>query len=180
MIYTYNEMLEKYKSDYQIKKAIMNCKVFKLNKGIYSDTSFVNDLEILSKKYPYGIIASNSAYFYYDLTDVIPNRVSIATNRKTRMIKDNEIKQIRVRDDLYELGKTKINYEGVDINIYDKERLLVDLARNKNKMQYDLYKEIVKNYRKISNSLNVRKIEEYIKYFANSKKIFEIIQDEVF
>ena len=42
----------------------------------------------------------------------------------------------------------------IKINIYDKERMLIDLARNKNKIGYDLYKEIISNYRKLANSLD--------------------------
>ena len=45
---------------------------------------------------------------------------------------------------------------------------------------YDLYKEIISNYRKLVNSLDTQKIEEYLQYFVNGDKIFEIIQDEVF
>jgi hypothetical protein len=83
-----------------------------------------------------------------------------------------------MKNELYNLGKTQIEYEGVTINIYDKERMLIDLARNKNQIGYDLYKEIIANYRK--NTLDTQKIEEYLQYFVNGDKIFEIIQDEVF
>ena len=96
------------------------------------------------------------------------------------MISSNKIKQIRVKEELYNLGKTEIYYEGIKINIYDKERMLIDLARNKNQIGYDLYKEIISNYRKLANSLDTQKIEEYLQYFVNGDKIFEIIQDEVF
>ena len=56
----------------------------------------------------------------------------------------------------------------------------IDLARNKNQIGYDLYKEIILNFRKQSNTLDTQKIEEYLQYFVNGDKIFEIIQDEVF
>ena len=49
-----------------------------------------------------------------------------------------------------------------------------------NQIGYDLYKEIISNYRKQVNSLDTQKIEEYLQYFVNGDKIFEIIQDEVF
>ena len=64
-----------------------------------------------------------------------------------------------MKNELYNLGKTQIDYEGIIINIYDKERMLIDLARNKNKIGYDLYKEIISNYRKLVNSLDTQKIE---------------------
>ncbi len=180
MIFTYNELLLKYKSAYQIEKAVKNSEIYKIEKGIYSDVANVKYLEVITKKYPYGVIASYSAYYYYNLTDVIPNKIYLATKRNGTTIDSKKIKQIRMKDELYNLGKTKIEYEGIKINIYDKERMLIELARNKNKIGYDLYKEIISNYRKQVHLLDTQKIEEYIQYFVNGNKIFEIIQDEVF
>jgi len=180
MLYNYSELLSKYQSAYQIQKAVDNKEIYKIEKGIYSDVPNVHYLEIIMKKYPYGIFTSYSAYYYHNLTDVIPNKMYLATDRNNRMIYSNKIKQIRMKDELYNLGKTQIEYEGIKINIYDKERMLIDLARNKNQMGYDLYKEIISNYRKQVNSLDTQKIEEYLQYFVNGDKIFGIIQDEVF
>ena len=67
----------------------------------------------------------------------------LATNRNATTIHSDKIQQIRMKDELYNLGKTQIGYEGITINIYDKERMLIDLARNKNQIGYDLYKEII-------------------------------------
>ena len=180
MVYTYKELLLDYKSAYQIEKAVKDGKIYKIEKGIYSDIPSVHYLAVIMKKYPYGVFTSYSAYYYHNLTDVIPNKIYISTDRNNRMISSNKIKQIRMKDELYNLGKTEIDYEGIKINIYDKERMLIDLARNKNKIGYDLYKEIISNYRKLANSLDTQKIEEYLQYFINGDKIFEIIQDEVF
>ena len=85
-----------------------------------------------------------------------------------------------MQDKLYELGITTIEYDGTTIKIYDKERLLIDLARNKNQIAYDLYKEIVTSYREIVDLINMKKIEEYLLHFPNADKILEIIQSEVF
>lgn len=180
MLYNYNEILEKYKDDYNIKKAIDNKELYKIEKGLYSDKSNVHYLAIIYKKYPNAVISGHSAYYYHNLTDVIPKKIVVCTNRNATRITNLKIKQIRMKDELYDLGKTTTIYEDTVINIYDKERLLIDLARNKNKIGYDLYKEIIANYRNISSSLNMRKIEEYLSYFINADKIFEIIQDEVF
>lgn len=180
MIYTYNELLVKFKSAYQIEKAVKDGNIFKVEKGIYSDVDNIHYLSVIMKKYPYTVFTSYSAYYYHNLTDVIPKKLYLATNRHSTIIMSEKIKQIRMKDELYDLGRTEIDYEGVKINIYDKERLLIDLARNKNKIGYDLYKEIISNYRKIVNKLDIQKIEDYLQYFINGDKIFEIIQDEVF
>ena len=169
-----------YGSDYQIRKAVNENKLYKLEPGIYSDKEKVHYLELFTRTYPNAIISGDSAYYYHNLTDVIPDKIYLSTERNNRMIYSNKIKQIRMKDELYNLGKTQIEYEGIKINIYDKERMLIDLARNKNQIGYDLYKEIISNYRKQVNILDTQKIEEYLQYFFNGDKIFEIIQDEVF
>lgn len=180
MLYTHKELLNKYKSNYQIEKAVKENKIFKIEKGIYTNKKNVHYLEVLVKKYPKAIITGKSAYYYHNLTDVVPDKIYLATNRTAVRINNNRIKQISVSDNLFELGKETIIYEGATINIYNKERMLIDLARNKNQIGYDLYKEIISNYRKLANSLDTQKIEEYLQYFVNGDKIFEIIQDEVF
>lgn len=182
MIYNYNEMLEKHKNPYQIKKLLEEGEIYKIEKGIYSNKPNLHYLAIIMKKYPYAIITSHSAYYYHNLTDVIPKKIYLATKRNATTISSNDIQQIRTKDIFYNIGKTEIKYEGVKINIYDKERLLIDLARNKNRIGYDLYKEIISNYRllALSHSIDTQKIQEYLECFSNKDKIFEIIQNEVF
>lgn len=167
-------------SSYKINKALYNKEIYKIDKGIYSDVSNVHYLDVIMKKYPDTIIAGHSAYYYHNLTDIIPKNLFLATDRNHFMIHYDNIKQIRMKNDLYELGMEKIEYEGVFIKIYNKERLLIDLVRNKKKMGYDLYKEIILNYRDIVSSLDMQKIEEYLNYFRNGDRLFEMIQDEVF
>ena len=52
MILLYKELIKQYKSDYEIKKLIKIGKIFKIEKGIYSDQKNVNYLKVLTKKYP--------------------------------------------------------------------------------------------------------------------------------
>ena len=47
-------------------------------------------------------------------------------------------------------------------------------------MGYDLYKEIVLNYRKIVDELDMSLIQEYLNYFNNSNRLYQILMDEIF
>ena len=60
MIYKYSELLKKriYTSDVDIKKAITNSKLFKIDFGLYSDKKINSKLEIISKKYENYIFKS--------------------------------------------------------------------------------------------------------------------------
>ena len=57
MIYNYKEILEIYKSDYNLKKALDNKEVYKIEEGLYSDYPNISYLKKITKKYPYAIIS---------------------------------------------------------------------------------------------------------------------------
>ena len=180
MIYNFKEIKDKYKSNYQISKAIKEKKIFKIDKNVYSDEENVNYLEVISKKYPNAIFTMDSAFYFHNLTDVIPKKISLAISRNSSRIKDEKINQILVIERLFEIGKIEKIIEGAKINIYDKERMLIELIRNKKQMAFDYYKEIISNYRKNINNLDMSKIEEYIESFPNEEHIYETLQREVF
>ena len=46
MLYNHNEVKKIYKSDYQIKKAIKDGLLYKLDIGVYSDKNIINPLII--------------------------------------------------------------------------------------------------------------------------------------
>ena len=69
MIYKYSELLKKriYNSDIEIKRAINDDKLFKIDFGLYSDKKINLKLEIISKKYENYIFNSESAFFYNNI-----------------------------------------------------------------------------------------------------------------
>ena len=180
MVYAYKDLIDKYGSNYQIQKAVREKKLYKVESGIYSDKENNHYLDIFIHKYPNAIISGDSAYYYHNLTDVIPKKIFMTTDRKSGRFKDKHIVQSFSIDNYFNLGKTNIEFEGVNINIYDKERMLVELMKNKRTTPYDYYKEIIGNYRKIKDKLDVYKLQEYINIYPSGEKIMSMIQDEVF
>ena len=180
MIMNYSEAYKKYKNDYGINKAILNKEIYKVARGMYSDKKNIDPIAVYSKKYPNAIITLDSAFYYYKLSDYIPNKVNMAIARHARVIKDSDITVSYVDDEILNYGKTVVKVDGEDVNIYDKERLLVELIRKKNQIPFDYYKEIIANYRKISDELDMSKIEEYMALFKNEVNIGNSLLREVF
>jgi len=180
MLYFRSELLDKYDSTYKLKKALKNNEIFKVQNGLYSDKKYVGTVEIISKKYPNAILTSGSTFYYQDLTDVIPNVYYLATSRNFTRIKDKNIKQIFVPNKILNIGTTTMKIENAKVNIYNKERMLVELVRKKNQIPFDYYKEIIANYRRCIDTLDVYKIQEYIAIFPNEVSLFDTIQREVF
>ena len=180
MIYNYKEIMEIYKNDYNLKKALNKNEIFKLDTGIYSSKKIVSPLVIYSKKYPNSVITMDSAYYYYNLTDVIPSKVYLATDRNTDKIHNEKIVQTFMSKDILYQGRVNLKTNDGIINIYDRERLLIELIRKKNQIPFDYYKEIISNYRAIVDELDMYKIEEYLALFKNDMSLSNILQMEVF
>lgn len=180
MILTYKECIEKYGNDYRLAMAVREESIYRVEPGVYSTKRYSSDLEVIVKKYPNAILTGESAFYYHDLTDVIPERYHIATKAKAAKLTDARIEQIYTRDDLLEKGVIEVEIHGVKVKMYDKERMLIELLRNKNSMPYDLYKEILGNYRKIIETLQIWRIQEYVDIFPKSKMISKALEEEVF
>lgn len=179
MIMTYAQCLQAYGSDYKIKKAIQSGELFQKEKGIYSNTQHCSDLDVINIKYPNAVFSGKSAYYYYGLTDVIPKKYILTTKREASRIKNSIIEQNFAKDGIYEFGIRNIKYQNTVIQIYSKERLLVDLIRFRSKYSLDYYKEIISGYRNIIEELDFFEIEDYAMMFKNGDSMLNAIQMEV-
>ena len=180
MICSYDQCIDKYGSDYQIKKRVSAGELFKLIPGFYSDSKHVSELELVTLRYPKAIFTMNSAFYYHSLTDAIPQKFFLATDKDASKISNPQIVQVFVPEGILKLGVKEMNYEGTVINVYSKERMLIEAVRNKNKMPYDYYKEIIGNYRGIIDELDIQAIQEYAEVFPRSRVITERLKSEVF
>ena len=100
--------------------------------------------------------------------------------KKFFLINDKNVKQIFIPNELFDFGKTQIEMENIIINIYNEERMLVELIRKKNIMPFDYYKELITSYRKKSDKLDIYKIQEYISYYKNESTLIDTLMREVF
>ena len=179
MLLTYQECLDKYGSDYQLKREIRSGSLFMKEKGLYSTKRNVPEIDVLMRKYPKTVCTGRSAFYYHGLTDMIPDHYYLATRRTDTRIRDSRVIQSFLKDDIFEAGITEIPYNNSSIRIYDKERMLIELIRFKSKMPMDYYKEIIHNYRQISCELDYGSVEEYASMFKSGAMYMNMIQMEV-
>ena len=179
MILTYGECVDRYGTDYRIKKEIQAGRLFRREKGIYTDEKLCSDVSVIVAKYPRAIFTGESAYYYYGLTDVIPECFHLATLRTDSRIRNESVQQYFVNAELFPLGKTTMDYHGFQIPIYSRERLLVDLIRQKSKLPYDYYKELIRSYRRVSEELDLFSVEECAEKLRNRRSIMKAIELQV-
>lgn len=180
MIFTYKECLQRCGSKYNMNKMIASGEIFKQEKGIYSDVKYVPEYQIISAKYPKAVFSLDSAFYYHGLTDVIPDKYYLTTEKSAAKIKDPRVVQIFENSDVLHVGAKNILYGDTKILMYTKERMLVELLRKKNKLPFDYYKEILGNYRKIIYELDVSAVQNMIMMMPKTRMIMEALELEVF
>jgi hypothetical protein len=179
MLYSYEECMKNYHSDYRIKQAVKNGNLYKLAPGIYSDRKYEPDTAIIRKRYPKAVFTLNSAFYYQGLTDTIPSFYYLATDKDAAKITDKNVKQIFDNYDSMDMGVEIKKYSGDDIQVFSKERLLIELIRNRNKLSFDYYKEIISSYRRLIDELDFMMVEEYAEKLPRTKAVMEVVQMEV-
>ena len=122
----------------------------------------------------------DSAFYYLGLTDVIPDEYHIATDKHSFYLSDQRIRQYYVQSEILETGVITMTRRDATFRIYDRERMLMELLRYKNKLPFDYYKEILNNYRSLIYELDIERIQEYASTFPKHKMISEALDKEVF
>ena len=174
MIYLYKDLEKRGYSDYQIKKMVSNKQLYMIKKGVYSDKEDFHYLEYIAKKHPNAIFTIETACQCYGLLNRVILPYKVVTKQKDRKILDDNIKQIFMSDNLYSIGMKEVKYLGFDIKIYDLERLLIEVVRNKKNLDFAVYQEIINGYKKIIKLINKDKLLSYISYFKDHKIEYRI------
>lgn len=178
MIYRHKDLKKSGISNYQIKKKLEKKELFMIQKGIYSDQKKNNNLDVIMSKYSDCVMTLDSALYYYGLIKKEPKYFYLATKQKARKINNDLVKQTFMTDGLLYLGNNKIKYGGQVILSFDLERLLIEVVRNKTKMDYDVYQESINSFIKLKKILNIKKLNDYLTIF-NDKKISKRINTDL-
>ena len=173
--------MERYGSYYAISKEMVAGRLIKIERGIYSDNKeYVPGEGIVQKKYPHAVFTMESAFLYHRLTDVVPDKYSLATPVRTTAIADRRIKQYFVPEGTLDIGRTEMDVAGVKVAVYDLERMLIELMRYRRKLPYDYYKEVLGNYRSNLDRLYPAKLDDYLAAFPKRDAISRFLDLEVF
>lgn len=176
----YKACARRFGSPYQIEKAVRDGRLFKMAPGVYSEGGSESEIEVLQYRYPESVVTLGTAYYYYDLTDVIPETYDFLTARNARRIHDERIRQYYIPAEALKVGMVVRNFNGEHVRTYDLERLVIETARMKSSLPPDLYKEVILAFRRRSDEIAPSKIVEYLDLFPKKDRIERTIDEEVF
>lgn len=143
-------------------------------RGVYILTEVWDDefynLQIRFKK---GIFSGETALFLYELTDRTPKRfqMTFPKSYNTTTLKNENVKYIRVKKELYTLGVTTVlTPSGNPVRAYGIERTLCDILRGHINTDIQVISEAFKRYAK-SSTRNIPLLSEYAKKLRVDKKL---------
>lgn len=147
--------------------------------GVYvSPEAWADDNYVLSLRCPNAVFSHDEALYYHGLIDREPSgpTITIYTGYSTsRLIKDG-IKVYTVKRDLLEVGKTTVvNSFGHKIPIYDMERTICDLVRNRTQFEIQDYQTALKAYASRRDK-DLNRLMKYAELFHITSKLREYME----
>ena len=168
-----------YKSD--IGKLVTNGVLERIRHGFYQSVGNldITEAEYLSHLIPEGIVCVESALFHYGYTDFTPREWSIAVPRAVsqKKLKTAGIpfKAYYIQPDVYELGKTKADFDGTMLLIYDKERTICDCFKYRTKLDNELFAKAVNAYAN-DKEKKLANLSKYAKRLHVYKKVTDMME----
>lgn len=155
----------------------------KLGHGLYSlSREDVDEYFEFQQKCPKGVFSYGTSAYFWNLSDRVPNVLSCTVPRgynTSRLKIDTKVKYHYLPQDLYDIGIVEIiSPQGAMVRVYDRERTICDLIRDRKKVDTQLYSNALNVYFK-SREKNIRKLMKYGKAFRITEeleKYMEVLQ----
>lgn len=135
-----------------LQKLIAQGYVEKVRYGYYQwvDQEDFSEVSIVVRLFPDAILCMDTALRYYGYSDRTPVEWHLAVSKdsgKSRFKIDYPfVKPYYVEPSLLELGLTIGKMDGHKVRIYDKDRLMCDCLRYRNKMDKEIFNKAIQNY----------------------------------
>ena len=141
------------------------------------DTS--SEEQLIATLIPKAIICVESALFHYGYSDFAPRKWSIAVPRsmsRTKLDIDAlELQTSYVQSEIYELGKTTADFNGVILPVYDRERTICDCFKYRSRLDNEIFNKALNAYVNDSKK-DLRNLSEYAKKLRVHKKVTELME----
>ena len=136
----------------QRQKLIEEGCIEKVRRGYYQwiDHEDFSETGTVIRLFPDAILCMDTALRYYGYSDRTPAEWHLAVSKdsgKSRFNIDYPfVKPYYIEPAVLELGLTKGNMDGYEIRIYDKDRVICDCLRYRNKMDKEIFNKAIQNY----------------------------------
>ena len=140
----------------------------RVGRGVYSSADvWLDAMLLIHLRSEQAIFSHETALFLHDMTDREPfiYSVTVKTGYNPHRLKEDGIKVYTIKEELHELGLSEaITPFGHLVPVYDKERTLCDILRNRKNVDKQILQDALKSYSKRQDK-DLRRLMSYAETF---------------
>lgn len=152
--------------------------LLRIKHGYYqsADDPYLSEEQFLASLLPGAVICLESALFRYGYSDLTPRAWSVTVPRNISLnklkIDGLELDVHFVSKDLYDIGRTTADFNGVQLAIYDRERTICDCFKFRSQLDSEVFSKALNVYAK-DEQKNLANLIIYAKKLRVYKKVEE-------
>lgn len=158
---------------------VKNGTLVRISRGYYGLPNYIEDeyYKIASKS-KNARFSMATALYLHNLSDRTPlvYNITLPFGYSGALQKEKKVILNFVKRELLDLGAIEMTSPfGMKIKVYDIERTICDIIKNKNKMDAEIFSKALKDYAKSKNK-NLSKLTKYAKAMNIEKKVSEYME----
>lgn len=178
--YVTTKILKEYKiNNYFLSELVKEKQIIRIARGYYSlNDGFADNFYIILSKCKKAIFSDATALYFHNLSDRVPLVYDIAVPYGYGNCYKNSsrVSLHYIKPDNIELGLCIMKSPfGLDIKVYDMERTICDIIKNRNKMDMEIFTKALQRYSRLNNK-DLHKLMRYAKKLNIDRKVREYMQ----
>lgn len=168
-------------STQEVAKLCKEGRLLRIKHGYYqrADALYLPDEQSLASLLPEAVVCLESALFHYGYSDFTPRAWSVMVPRNISLSKLEidglELDVHFTSKDLYDIGKTTADFNGVQLAIYDRERTICDCFKFRSQLDSEVFNKALNAYAK-DDQKNLANLVMYAKRLRVYRKVAEIME----
>jgi len=151
----------------------------RVTRGVYVSVDELEDKYFTSQAIcRKGIFSNDTALYLHGFSERTPIKytLTIPSGYNTKLLKDKRYNFFYIKKELHDLGvMTKKTAYGKEIKVYDIERTICDVIKNKDKLDIWVVTEAIKQYVKSKNK-DLAKLHKYAKALNMDDKVSKYLE----
>lgn len=164
---------------YFLTKMIEKKQINRISRGYYGLANYnVDEYYKIISMSEKAVFSMNTALYLHNLSDRTPLifDITVPYYYGGSLRKNKNVNLYFVNTSILDLGKIEtISPFGMKIKVYDKERTLCDIVKNRNHMDIEIFSKAIKKYIN-SDDKNLNKLMKYAKKLKIENKIREYME----
>ena len=154
-------------------------KVIRVSKGYYSlKDSYADNFYVIISKSKKAVFSDATALYLHNFSDRNPSNydITVPYSAGNSYKKETNVNLHYVKKELLDIGLIEMETPfGMKVRVYDIERTICDIIKNRNKMDLEIFAKALKNYTKFKNK-DLNKLMRYAKQLKVDKKVREYME----